>query len=214
MIEIIRRLNPSSAKARELFRFRHLVFVEHAGWELPCRDQLEMDEFDTEHAVHLVRRNEAGEVVGQLRLLPTTRPYMIQQLWPDLMGPTPLPQSPRVWEVTRLGADPRLGLLERGRVVAELVTACIEYGMRHGIVEMLAVMGEDHARKSVRGMGWSYERLGPMRTLGTESVMAARLPLNERELASVHRRTRIQSCLRPEAVPVMTPAVRVPALSV
>ncbi|MVT27983.1 GNAT family N-acetyltransferase [Acidovorax citrulli] len=161
MIETLTGIIPGSPGAEALYRFRHRVFVEHAGWELPCYGPLEFDEFDTPQAVYLVRRHAESRIAGMLRLLPTTQPYMIQSLWPELMGSHPIPSSPRVWEATRMGVDPDMDPLSRGQTVAELVAGCLEYGTQHGIDQMLAVMSEAHARKIVTGMGWSYERCGP-----------------------------------------------------
>ena len=211
MIEVIHALRADSPVAQELYHFRYRVFVQHAGWKLACHQQLERDQFDTERAVHLVSRAANGRIAGLLRLLPSTSPYMIECLWADLLGPYPAPRSPHIWEVTRLGTDPDLGLRERGQTVAELVAACLEYGLDHGIREMLAVMSEDHARRVVEGMGWGYERCGPVRLLEDGSpVIALRLRLSEDALASVRRRTRLPHRLCPEAP--ITRAQPAPAL--
>ncbi|WP_269629528.1 acyl-homoserine-lactone synthase [Pelomonas sp. BJYL3] len=199
MIEVHPSLPADSPVAQELYHFRYRVFVQHAGWELPCQKQQERDQFDTPGAVHLVSRAANGRIAGLLRLLPTTAPYMIEKLWPDLLAPYPAPRSPQIWEVTRLGTDPELGLLERGQTVAELVTACLEYGLDHGIQQMLAVMSEDHARRVVMGMGWRYERCGPTRLLGGSPVIALRLRLSEDALARVRQRTRLTARLCPQA---------------
>ncbi|MBB2484027.1 GNAT family N-acetyltransferase [Mitsuaria sp. WAJ17] len=199
MIEVHQALPADSPVARELYHFRYRVFVQHAGWQLHCQQQLERDQFDTDVTVHLVSRAANGRIAGLLRLLPTTAPYMIEKLWADLLGPFPPPRSPKTWEVSRLGTDPELGPHERGQSVAELVAACLEYGLDHGIHQMLAVMSEDHARRVVMGMGWSYERCGPARLLGGVPVIALRLRLSEDALASVRLRTRQPHRLCPEA---------------
>lgn len=190
MIEVHHALPEDSRLAQEIFRFRYRVFVEHAGWELPCRPPLEFDQFDTHAAVHLVSRAGNGRIAGVLRLLPTTTPYMIEQLWPELLGPSPAPRAADIWEVTRLGTDPELGVRERGQTVAELVGACLAYALDHDIRQMLAVMTEDHARKVVLGMGWSYERCGPIRHLGGAPVFALRLRPSPEALERVRGRTR------------------------
>lgn len=74
--------------------------------------------------------------------------------------------------------------------MAELVTACLEYGLDHDITDMLAVMTEEHARKVVVGMGWSYERCGPSHAVGGSEVIALRLRLTSPALSKVRERTR------------------------
>lgn len=96
MIDVVRDLRADSGLAQELYNFRYRVFVEHAGWQLPSRHQLEMDQFDTPQAIHLVSRSQDGSIAGLLRLLPTTTPYMIERLWSDLLAGTPPPRSPRI----------------------------------------------------------------------------------------------------------------------
>lgn len=191
MIDVVRDLRAGSSLAQELYRFRYRVFVEHAGWQLPTQQRLEFDQFDTPQAVHLVNRASDGGIAGLLRLLPTMAPYMIERLWPDLLAYAPQPRSPRIWEVTRLGTDPDLRPHERGQAVAELVTACLEYGIDHGISDMLAVMTEEHARKVVVGLGWGFERCGPARVVGASEVIALRLRVSPSALANVRERTRL-----------------------
>lgn len=201
MIDIHRDLTADAPTAQDIYHFRYRVFVKHAGWDLPCTQQLERDQFDTQQAVHLVHRAANGRITGLLRLLPTTAPYMLEALWPDLLGPYPPPRSTEIWEVTRLGTDPDLGLRERGQTVAELVAACLEFGLDNGITQMLAVMNEEHARKVVAGMGWSYERCGPTRTLGGAPVIALRMRPSEDALSHVRRRTRLTHRLCRESTP-------------
>jgi N-acyl-L-homoserine lactone synthetase len=57
-----------------LAEYRHRVFVEQLGWQLNCKEGLELDEFDHEGTLYVVARNGGGEVAGTARLLPTTQP--------------------------------------------------------------------------------------------------------------------------------------------
>src|SRR5690348_5239619 len=101
-------VKPSSESEtmREVFRFRHRVFVEHARWDVLSHEGMEIDQFDTEDAVYLLCRDELGTLRGMSRLIPSTAPYMIQELWPQLLGGEQPPVSPQIWEVTRFGIDP------------------------------------------------------------------------------------------------------------
>jgi acyl homoserine lactone synthase len=87
-----------------LARFRHRVFVEMLGWELQSRDGLELDQFDRADTVYVAARNEHGAVVGIARLLPTTRPYLLRDVFPQLLHEQPLPCTPAVWELSRFAA--------------------------------------------------------------------------------------------------------------
>ena len=67
-------------------RYRHRVFVEKLGWQLHCRDALELDQFDRDDTVYVIAQNEDGEVIGTARLLPTTRPYLLAEVDAALFG--------------------------------------------------------------------------------------------------------------------------------
>ena len=89
---------------REMARYRHKVFVEKLGWQLQCENSLEYDQFDRDDTVYVVARNDAAEVIGTARLLPTTRPYLLGEVFPQLLhGETP-PCSSDVWELSRFAA--------------------------------------------------------------------------------------------------------------
>lgn len=87
-----------------LARYRHRVFVEKLGWGLACRDGLEFDQFDRPDTLYLAARDDDGELVGTARLLPTHRPYLLGDVFPQLMGDQPVPRSPDVWELSRFAA--------------------------------------------------------------------------------------------------------------
>src|SRR4051794_24886728 len=57
---------------RSLAGYRHQVFVERLGWELPSQPGYEQDQFDRADTVHVVARNASGDIVGCGRLLPTS----------------------------------------------------------------------------------------------------------------------------------------------
>lgn len=88
-----------------LGRFRHQVFVEMLGWQLDARSEgLELDQFDRPDTVYVIARNESGAVTGSARLLPTTRPYLLGDVFPQLLHDQPVPESPAVWELSRFAA--------------------------------------------------------------------------------------------------------------
>jgi len=88
----------------DMARYRHEVFVEKLGWKLHTRGRLELDEFDRKDTIYLIARNPDGEIVGTSRLLPTHRPYLLASVFPQLLGDTPPPCSPDIWELSRFAA--------------------------------------------------------------------------------------------------------------
>lgn len=85
-------------------RYRHRVFVEKPGWQLHCRDALELDQFDRDDTVYVIAQNEDGEVICTARLLPTTRPYLLGEVFPQLLNGAAPPEVPEVWELSRFAS--------------------------------------------------------------------------------------------------------------
>jgi acyl homoserine lactone synthase len=89
---------------RQLGRYRHTVFVEELQWELPLIDPgagEEWDEFDRDDTTCVIAYAQDRNICGYARLLPTTRPYLLSEVFPDLCR-SPPPGDPRIWELSRL----------------------------------------------------------------------------------------------------------------
>ena len=84
-----------------LGRYRYRVFVERLGWRLDTPPGIERDQFDRPDTVHVIARDEEHQIVGCARLLPTTGPYLLGKVFPQLMNGLPPPSTPDVWELSR-----------------------------------------------------------------------------------------------------------------
>src|SRR4051812_19304844 len=86
---------------RSMFAARKTIFIDLLKWDLPVLDgRYEIDQFDDEHARYLVLTDENHGHLGSARLLPTTRPHILDTLFPALCDDAP-PRGPGVWEITR-----------------------------------------------------------------------------------------------------------------
>jgi acyl homoserine lactone synthase len=92
----------------EIAKYRHRIFVDHLGWRLHTSGPFELDQFDRRDTGYVAAIDAEGAVIGTARLLPTDRPYLLADVFPQLMGNSPLPRSSAVWEISRFAAiDPR-----------------------------------------------------------------------------------------------------------
>jgi acyl homoserine lactone synthase len=90
---------------RQLGMYRHDVFIEHLGWNLHVRDGLELDQFDRDgETVYVVAQQEDGTIQGCARLLPTLGPYLLSEVFPQLLNGLAPPSSSDVWELSRFAA--------------------------------------------------------------------------------------------------------------
>jgi acyl homoserine lactone synthase len=66
-----------------MFRSRAQTFSERLGWQVVARDGYERDRFDDENPLYLISVDpRSGEYWGSLRLLPTTGPNMLRDVFP------------------------------------------------------------------------------------------------------------------------------------
>lgn len=170
------------------FRLRHRVFIERESYEVPTWQGMEYDQYDTPATRYLVWRDDDGEARGVARLAPTDRPYMLKEVWPDMVTAIPLPQSTTVWEGTRFGVDKTLDPQLRRQVVRELVAGYLEFGLSAGIRQIIGVMPTLIWRAVFTSGGWPVEFLGPMRRLGGDKCIAGLLTVSPDVLARVRDR--------------------------
>lgn len=122
----------------QIWRFRHQHFVERLGWEgLRKPDGLEIDEFDTNDAIHLALISDRT-VVGYSRLLPTTKPHLLSDVYPEVAGGNDYPKGPLVYEWTRCIAEPEVsiaGVLAANMLLTGVLEYCLVVGIEALIVE-------------------------------------------------------------------------------
>lgn len=167
-------------------RLRHHIFVARQQWDVPTFGGLEYDQFDTPAATYLLWLDDDGQARGVARLIPTTRPYMIQQLWPDLLDHPP-PRHPTVWEATRFGCDHALPAAQRRRVIAELICACQEFAVAHGIRSYLGVMPLAIFQRVIAQHGCPVSLGAQCRTMGKHRIAAAYISASVSVLKAVRR---------------------------
>ncbi|WP_375463040.1 acyl-homoserine-lactone synthase [uncultured Methylobacterium sp.] len=125
----------------QAYRLRHDVFVAEKGWhDLAKADGREIDQFDDAHAVHMLAMQD-GRVVGYQRMLPTTRPYLLTEVLPELCE-VEAPRSARVWEWTRYAVE--RACRDRGRILSPvgsaLLAGIVEWGLESGIESIVIEM--------------------------------------------------------------------------
>jgi acyl homoserine lactone synthase len=84
--------------------YRQRVFVEQLGWRLQVQDGSETDQFDRPDTVYVMVEDEAGNIAGCSRLLQTTRPYLLSEVFPQLLNGLAPPSDASVWELSRFAA--------------------------------------------------------------------------------------------------------------
>jgi acyl-homoserine lactone synthase len=148
-----------------MFEARKQVFVDLLEWDVPVVDgRLEVDQYDDRHAAYLIVANSDGGHLGSARLLQTTRPHILADLYPELCA-GPVPRGAQTLEITRfcLGRNQRAPKRRdtRNRLVSALVTFALERG-----IERYTGVAEVGWLQQILAFGWDCSPLGAPRELG------------------------------------------------
>jgi acyl homoserine lactone synthase len=170
------------------------MFVERQRWNVPHYRQIEYDEFDTPAATYILIVDDQNRTLGTARLIPTTRPYMVESLWPDLVD-VELPHFASVWEASRFGCDRDLDSASRRRVVAQLIQACQEFGVANGITRYLGVMPVWVFKHVIAAHGCPVTPLGPKLRLHGHDIEAAYIDVSPSILEVVRQHTGMRQTL-------------------
>ena len=167
----------------DLAAYRHKVFVEHLGWELPsAQSGLERDQFDRPDTLYIVAKDSDGSICGCARLLSTEQAYLLGSVFPELMGNQPVPCSPEVWELSRYTtqvvdgqAMSRLEARERfGALLKTVVEAAIERGAKR-----LITFSFTGVERLARSFGIHVHRVGAAQLVDGKPVLAFWIELDE-----------------------------------
>src|SRR5438270_5279176 len=91
-----------------MHRIRALTFADRLGWEVKVVDGWEIDEFDSINPLYLLSIDpRSGAVRGSLRLLPTTGPNMLRDVFSVLLDTGEVIESAVVWESSRFSIHPQ-----------------------------------------------------------------------------------------------------------
>lgn len=166
----------SDAVMRAMFEARKRVFVDLLGWDLPVlADRFEIDQYDDQHARYLILADTDLNHLASARLLPTTRPHILGDLFPELCDAPP-PTGPQTWEITRFCLDRSLRAPERRRWRDALITALAHYALEHSITTYIGV-AEQGWLDQILQFGWNAALLGPPRTIDCMTLGALRIEI-------------------------------------
>ncbi len=127
----------------QMYRMRASVFSERLGWDVTVVEGKEIDRFDAEDPLYLLCVDELTQKLkGAVRLLPTTGPNMLREVFAVLM-PGGSVESPLIWESSRFAISPDLSVGPARQDVNQFVnTTTIE--LLCGLVEAAQLAGVEH----------------------------------------------------------------------
>ena len=173
----------------EMHHDRKRVFIDQLGWQLPTVGSwLEVDEFDNEYTVYLIACSGHDERhLASVRLLPTTRPHMLNTIFRGLSDGGPV-TGEDVWESSRFTIAP-VGMrgTEIMRLSQYLALAHVEFALLNGI-RRYTMIGETHRVATVVAMGWAVRPLCLPTECGGNKIVSLEVSIDEDTLLKMRRR--------------------------
>src|SRR5271167_1289185 len=154
-----------------MFRNRALTFSERLGWDVTVRDGYERDVFDDANPLYLVSVDpRTHEYWGSLRLLPTTGPNMLRDVFPYLLDEGEYIESGTIWESSRICAVAVDGQPQRSRngvnfVLSELIAGIGEVAILAGLTQIVSVF-DARIYRVLKAAGCKPEVIGTPQRIG------------------------------------------------
>lgn len=162
---------------RSMFAARKRVFVDLLKWDLPVlAGRFEVDQFDDPHATYLIVTDGAGEHLASARLLPTTRPAILDALFPHLVA-GPVPRGEEIAEITRFCLSRDVNAAMRRTARDLLLTGLVEHALANGICSYTGVAEVSWFRQIER-FGWDCRALGEPCIDGGRLLTALRIEID------------------------------------
>jgi acyl homoserine lactone synthase len=173
----------------QMHRLRKSVFKDRLGWDVNVSGELEFDEFDALEPSYLLSMDRYGTLNGCVRLLPTTGPNMLRDIFPSFVTKGAVPRSERVWEASRFAVGKNATAAEAGvsQTTYDLLIGVLKFGLSNGI-NTIACVVDVRMERILRRAGWQLDRLGPARRIGNTIALAGQLDVSAQILRALEAR--------------------------
>lgn len=165
------QLDQYPALMEQMFRLRARVFRDELQWVETEGDE-ERDVYDALNPVYVLHTDATGQHLYACgRLMPTSGPTLLADVFGETVPDAAAFQSPFVWEVTRLCVDDDL-IREHGRsherlaILRRMHIAALEFGVENGVEAYLANF-DDLRLRMWRRFGAHFDVLGTSHAFST-----------------------------------------------
>ncbi len=187
-----------------MFRNRAEIFADRLGWEVVVKDGHERDMFDDANPLYLVSVDpDTEDYCGSLRLLPTTGPNMLRDVFPQLLDGGTI-ESATIWESSRICTAAVACRSERNRngassVLSELILGIGEVAVAAGLTQIVSVF-DARIFRVLKAAGCNPQIIGTPRRIGAVMCYAGLFDTGEGPLEAFRAATGIErSVLAPGA---------------
>lgn len=171
-----------------MFRLRHTVFHDRLKWEVNSENGMERDVFDQGNPVYVLVRNENKQVEGCWRLLPTLGPYMLKDVFPQLLHGQPVPRHKNIWELSRFAvssAETEGSNFGFNETPVRMMQRAFEFAKEHGI-ESYVTVTTVAVERLIRSLGIAVHRFGPPMRIGRVMTVGCWIDIDSQTEAAVY----------------------------
>ncbi|MGY6643717.1 MAG: acyl-homoserine-lactone synthase [Salinarimonas sp.] len=178
-----------------MFRGRAAIFRDKLGWEVHVDDGRECDPYDALNPLYVIALDdETDEVVGSIRLMPTTGPTLQRDIFAGAFDDDVDLVSATIWEATRFCVHPgsrrKLTPTRLDRATCEIAIAMCEIGLRAGLTQYIGIF-EPHMQRIYRRIGWAPEVLARSTAFETGPIAVGLWDVTAEALADIRGRAGI-----------------------
>jgi len=177
----------------EMFRLRKRVFHDVLGWDVPVKGDQERDFYGSLGPVYLVWCDPELQVLyASLRLMPTTGPTLLSDVFSDTMPNAAAFSAPGIWEATRSCVDVEslardFPSLSPGKAFGLLLLATVECCLAHGI-ETVVANYEPRVKRIYERSSAIFDEVGRADGYGKFPVCCGAFEISERAVSRMRER--------------------------
>lgn len=189
----------------QMFRTRKAVFFDHLHWQVDVDGDFERDRYDDMQPVYLVWCNsERKRHYGSMRLMPTTGPTLLYDVFRRTFPDAAELSAPGIWEGTRMCVDERALAqdyphVSPHRAFCLLLVALCEFALATGIHTMVSNY-EPRVERLYRRAGATVHELGRADGFGRFAVCCGAFEISSRVLSSMREALRLSGPLYDRSV--------------
>lgn len=189
------------------FRLRKKVFADQLGWDVSVSGPRERDRYDDLHPAYLLWCDEEKErLFGSVRLMPTTGPTLLYDVFRNTFPEACDLAAPGIWEGTRMCIDEEAITpdVRPDRAFCLLLLALCEVALDHGIHTMISNY-EPQMRRVYQRAGAELDELGRTDGYGRFPVCCGAFEVSHRVLTAMRGKLKVAERLyRRPAFPTRT----------
>lgn len=184
----------------QYFCLRKTVFADRLGWKVNVQGSHERDFYDDLKPAYLIWcDNDRSQLYGAVRLLPTTGPTLLYDVFRATFRHAADLVAPGIWEGTRMCVDEEalardFPQLQLDRAFCMLLLALCEVSLEHGIDTLISNY-EPHMRRVYQKAGAEVDELGRANGYGKHPVCCGAFEVSERVLSNMRSKMKIKERL-------------------